>query len=273
MGNIFNLIKKLFGRNSSLTNDVPSTQEIFISETIDETPIPMSINWERLVNCILEEGNALDHFDVHDLRIVAGNKTLTVIYDRRELGLHSFGIYDYCSTSDEEGHKLMAQIIRENEDEAYKSLLIESSEDELWLNIADCTNRGAGAYHELYEQMIEVFEPIILKFIKDNAVLDNVGFCVADFGDYGTSHVAPFLCQKLNALGLNVHVAIIESNLDIRLKNKLLAASKQLEALSCTYKVFQYPNIDCNFDLNRLKEDSQYIISKAVGHLRTVISE
>ena len=271
MGNIFNLIKKLFGRNSALTNDVPSTQEIFISETIDATPMPMSINWGRLVNCILEEGYALDYFDVHDLRIVAGNKKLTIIYNRCEFGLHSFNIYDYCTTSDEEGHKLMAQIIRENEDEAYKSLLIESSEDGLWLNIADCTNRGNGIYRRLHEQMIEVFEPIIFKFIKDNAVFDNVGLCVA-FGYYGTSHVAPFLCQKLNALGLNVHVAIIEYNLDPR-KNELLAASNQLEDLSCTYKVFQYPNVDSNFDWSRIEEDSRFILSKAVSHLKSVISE
>ena len=98
---------------------------------------------EKPSKCIIEEGYKLDYFDAHDLRIVAGNKVLTIIYDRRELGLHCFGIYDYCSTSDEEGHKLMAQIIRENEDDAYKSLLIESYEDELWINIADCTNRGA----------------------------------------------------------------------------------------------------------------------------------
>lgn len=272
MGNIFSLIKKLLGRNSALTNNVPSTTEAFIPETVDETPMHMSINWESLVNCIIEEGYTLEHFDVQDLRIVAGNKVLTIIYDRRELGLHSFGIYDYCSTSDGEGHRLMAQIIRENEDDAYKSLLIESSEDELWINIADCTNRGAGIYRRLHEQMIEVFEPIILKFIKDNALFDNVGLCVA-FGDYGTSHVAPFLCQKLNALGLHVHVAIIELNLDARLKKNFLAASNQLEHMSCTYKVFQYPNMDGYFDLNRLKEDSRYIISKAVGHLRTVISE
>ena len=272
MGNIFSLIRKLFGRNSALTNDVPSTTETFIPETVDETSIPMSINWERIVQCITEDGYGLDQLDVQDLRIVAGNKTLTIIYDRCEFGLHSFEIYDYCITSDEVGHKLMAQIIRENEDKAYKSLLIKSSEDEFWLNIADCTNRGAGKYYELHKQMIEVFEPIILKFVKDNAVLDNVGICVAS-GEYGTSHVAPFLCQKLNTLGLNVHVAMIDSSLDTRLKNKFLTASKQLEAMSCTYKVFQYPNMDGNFDLNRLKEDSQYIISKAVGHLRTVISE
>ena len=55
MGDIFNLIKKLFGRNSTLTNNVPSTQEIFILGTIDETPILMSINWERLVYRILEK--------------------------------------------------------------------------------------------------------------------------------------------------------------------------------------------------------------------------
>ena len=272
MGNIFNLIKKLFGHNSALTNDVPSTTKTFIPETVDETPIPMSINWERIVQCITEDGYALDHFDVQDLRIVAGNKTLTIIYNRCEFGLHSFNIYDYCTTSAKVGHKLMAQIIRENEDEAYKSLLIESSEDGLWLNIADCTNRGAGAYHELYEQMIEVFEPIILKFVKDNAVRDNVGFCVADFGDYGTSHVAPFLCRKLNALGLNVHVAIIESNLDIRLKNKFIAVSNQLKELSCTYKVFQESE-DSNFEWNRIDEHSRSLLSKAVSHLKSVLSE
>lgn len=272
MGRVLSLIRNLFGLNRGISNDVTPTPGALISETVDETPVPMSINWECLVNCIIEEGYTLDCFNAHDLRIVAGNKVLTIIYNRRELGLHSFGIYDYCSTSDEDGHRLMAQIIRENEDEAYKSLLIQSSEDEMWINIADCTNRGAGIYRRLHEQMIEVFEPIILKFIKDNAVLDNVGICVAS-GEYGTSHVAPFLCQKLNALGLNVHVAIIDSSLDTRLKNKFLAASKQLKALSCTYKVFQYPNMDGDFDLNRLKEDSQYIISKAIGHLRTVISE
>lgn len=163
----------------------------------------------------------------------------------------------------------MAQIIRENEDDGYKSLLIESSKDELWLNIADCTNRGNGIYRRLHEQMIEVFEPIILKFIKDNAVFDNVGLC---FGYNGTSYVAPFLCQKLKALGLNVHVAIIESNLDPR-KNELLAASNQLEDLSCTYKVFQYPNVDSNFDWSRIEEDSRFILSKAVSHLKSVIFE
>lgn len=272
MGNVFSLITKIFGRNRGLSNDVTPTPEVLISKEIDETPVPMSINWDSLVNCIIGDGYTCDHFDMADLKILAGHKTLTIIYDRRELGLHSFHIYDYCSTSDEEGHKIMAQIIRENKDDAYKSLLIESSKDELWLNIADCTNRGNGIYRRLHEQMIEVFEPIILKFIKDNAVFDNVGLCVA-LGDNGTSHVAPFLCQKLNALGLNVHVAIIESNLGPRLKNKFLATSNQLEHMSCTYKVFEFPNVDSNFDWSRIKEDSRVILSKAVSYLKSVIFE
>ena len=272
MTNTFRLISKLFGRKNVSTNDVSLIPEPLISETVDEIPMPISIDWQSLVRDIIEHGYKLEHFNVHDLRIVVGHKILTLICDRRELGLHSFGIYDYCSTSDEEGHKLMAQIIRENEDIAYKSLSIASSEDELWVNIADCTNRGAGTCNILYDQMIEVFEPVLLKFIKDNAVYNNVGLCVSN-GD-GTSLSAQFLCNKLKELGLNIHIAFIESIWnDMRMKDKRAFMSAQLAELSCTYKMFQFPAVNNIFDINKIEESERTILLEAVSYLKTVISE
>lgn len=252
-------------------NDEHPAPETIIPEPIKGILEPKSIDWECLVSAIIEDGYTLDHFDVHDLRIVAGNKTLTIIYDRRELGLHSFGIYDYCTTSDEEGHKVMAQIIRENEDEAYKSLIIESSEDELWINIADCTNRGVGSYNRLYNQMIEVFEPLLLKFINDNAVYNNIGLCVSCGDD--TSQTASFLSQKLKALGFNIHTAIIESNWDTRLKAEFAHSYVQLKENSYTHRIFQFPMVDNIYNHKIIDEYSRKILLESVSYLKTVMSE
>ena len=272
MGNIFSILRNLSGNKRSSTNEKQLTLETITSEPIKGIPVQKSIDWESLVSAIIEDGYTLDHFDVHDLRIVAGNKTLAIIYDRQELGLHSFGIYDYCTTSDEEGHKAMVQIIRENEDEAYKSLIIESSEDELWINIADCTNRGAGQLGRVCNQMIEVFEPIILKFIKSNAVNNNIGLCVF-FGEDGTSLGAHLLCQKLKELELNTHIAMIESNWNMRVKENFTSAVTQLMESSCTYKVFQLPIMENIFDFKRIEEYSQKIMLESVAYLKSVIAE
>ncbi len=269
---IFSLLKKIFGCKKVLSNDAPPTSEICMNELIDKTPMPMSINWDNLVSHLIEDGYTLDHFDIHDLRIVAGNKILTIIYDRCELGLHSFGIYDYCSTSDEEGHKLMAQIIRENENDAYKSLIIESSDNEFWINVSDCTNRGAGIHHGLHDQMIDVFEPIILKFIKDNAIDNNVGLCMS-YGCGGTSDSAQFLCKKLKNLGLNIHIALIESYWSTSMENKCASASAQPIELSCTYREFQFPEVDNIFELISNGEISQKILLEPISYLKSVISE
>lgn len=272
MGYVFDLIKKLLGNNiTSPYNSIPANDTLH-TENFNETPIPMSIDWKSLVGAIVDDGYKLDHFDIHDLRIIAGNKILTILYDRRELGLHSFGIYDYCSTPDTEGHKLMAQIIRVNEDDAYHSLIIESSKNEFWINIADCTNRGAGLHQRAQEQMIEVFEPIILRFIKDNAIFNNVGICVS-YGAEGTSVSALSLCQKLKELGLNIHLTLIESSWDMKMKDKFAPPSALLSELSCTYKVFQLPIEDNIFDFNKIEESSRKILFRAVSYLKTVISE
>ena len=239
MGNIFSILRNLSGNKRSSTNEKQLTLETITSEPIKGIPVQKSIDWESLVSAIIEDGYTLDHFDVHDLRIVAGNKTLAIIYDRQELGLHSFGIYDYCTTSDEEGHKAMVQIIRENEDEAYKSLII---------------------------------EPIILKFIKSNAVNNNIGLCVF-FGEDGTSLGAHLLCQKLKELELNIHIAMIESNWNMRVKENFTSAVTQLMESSCTYKVFQLPIMENIFDFKRIEEYSQKIMLESVAYLKSVIAE
>ncbi len=271
MGKIFNLINNMLKWRRTSTTDSDSNPKTLVSDAIDETHISKSIDWKSIICAIIEDGYTPDHFDEHDLRIVAGNKTLTIIYDRRELGLHSFRIYDYCTTSDEEGHKMMAQIIRENEDEAYKSLIIESSKDELLINIADCTNRGGGQLGEVCNQMIKVFEPIILKFIKSNAVNNNIGLCVS-FGEDSTSLGAHLLCQKLKELGLNIHIAIIEQSWDTRMKNKIAVLSAQMAELSCSCKMYQFPYADKAFDWDRFEESFREVLLESVSYLKSVIS-
>ena len=272
MGNIFSLLGNLLGyKRASMNNEHP-TPKTLISEPVEGIPMTKRIDWESLVNAIIEDGYTLEHFDTHDLRIVAGNKTLTIIYDKRELGLHSFGIYDYCTTSDEEGHKLMAQIIRENEDDAYKSLITESSKDNLWINIADCTNRGAGQLGRVCNQMIEVFEPIILKFIKSNAANNNIGLCLS-FEEDSTSLGAHLLCQKLKEWGLNIHIAIIEPCWNTRMKEKYTSAATQLTESSCTDKVVKFPAVENIFDFERIEECSREILLESVSYLKSVIAE
>lgn len=165
----------------------------------------------------------------------------------------------------------MAQIIRENEDEAYKSLIIESSKDELLINIADCTNRGGGQLGEVCNQMIKVFEPIILKFIKSNAVNNNIGLCVS-FGEDSTSLGAHLLCQKLKELGLNIHIAIIEQSWDTRMKNKIAVLSAQMAELSCSCKMYQFPYADKAFDWDRFEESFREVLLESVSYLKSVIS-
>ncbi|MCM1139085.1 MAG: hypothetical protein NC453_11000 [Muribaculum sp.] len=255
------------------TQEESQIQNNPVSETAHESFVPICINWESLVRSIKEDGYALDHFDGSDLRLVVGNRILTIIYDRRELGLHSFGIYNYCTTSDKEGHKLMAQIIHYNEEEAYKALLIKESGNEAWLNIADCTNRSAGQHID--NQMIEVFEPIILKFIQNNKVYNNVGLCVS-LGE-GTSHGALFLCKRLKELGLDIHLAFVASwpldwiRPEFTVKsNELLT---ELIKYCRTYKVFQCPVVENLFDKEKIEKSSINTISESISYLKSFVSE
>ena len=50
MGSRLSLIRKLFGLNIGISNDVTPTPEALKSEIIDEIPVPTSINWKSLVN-------------------------------------------------------------------------------------------------------------------------------------------------------------------------------------------------------------------------------
>lgn len=267
MGRIYNFLKKVFGYNTASTPDAIHDIEKDISETTDISFLSISIDWESLVRSIIEDGYTIDHFDGSDLRILAGDKILTIIYDRGELGLHSFGIYDYCTTSDKEGHKLMAQIIRDNEDEAYESLLIKISDKEVCLNIADCTNRGGGQHVD--DQMIEVFEPVILKFVQDNAVLNNVGLVMSY---EGTSYGAHYLCERLKATGLNIHLAFIESWPIDWIRNKIASVAPEIIELCRSYKVFQSTKVENFFDEESIKNTSRGTILEALSYLKSVIS-
>lgn len=148
---------------------------------------------------------------LNDLIIVAGTKTLVLISDKRRVGLWmTDGGYDYCLTNKNDGHSFIHNYIIDHLDELYEALLYPLEDNLFFLNIADATNRGAGTIDKsLYEEMLDVFFPIIDRFIQENLENHNLGVIMIP-GRLGTSITAGHLCNRLSALNYKFNVVIAE---------------------------------------------------------------
>ncbi len=164
---------------------------------------------EGIVSNEANQQSTADIVGIHDLMIVAGNKTLILISDKRRVGLWmSDGVYDPCSATAAEGHNQINQLIHENLDELYDSLIYPLEENLFFLNITDSTNRGnlsGEGWIMLCHEMLDVFFPIIYRFVEENAINKKVGVIVFP-NDRGTSIGADYLCDLLSAQHFNVHV-------------------------------------------------------------------
>ena len=168
---------------------------------------------KRMDNCCPHSTCDDEFEDIHDLMIVAGAKTLILISDKRRVGLWmTAGGYDSCSVLPSDGHAQMNQFINDNLEDLYNSLLYPLEEGVLFLNITDCTNRG-GRNNEglriLYNEMLDVFFPIIGKFVEENALYKNVSVIVLP-GNRGTSLIADQLCYRLLKQKYHVNVLLEE---------------------------------------------------------------
>lgn len=189
--------------------------------------------------------NQVDFWNYGDIQLIAGNKTLILTYNRYKAGLHSCAIYDYCHTSDKEGHRLMKEMINKNLEEAYNSLLFNVRENLYWLNIADATNRSAATDSMcrcLYNDMIDVFSAIILKFVKDNVLDNKVGIMAWIYG-IGTSVSIPFLCNLIKQNGYEIYAAMFQPAFEMQFAGEKLSTG-----------ILSYIEENCHLNIIRIKE-------------------
>ena len=124
---------------------------------------------------------------VDDIRIVVGDNTLSLVYDACLGGLHNALSYDPCSGALQDCFSELNTIIGENLEEVYDSIIVKTGENQYLLNIVVNLLVGAGKlFPKLCEDLIDVFYPVIKKFIDNNIVDNKVGIYSA-FTDAGTS--------------------------------------------------------------------------------------
>lgn len=124
---------------------------------------------------------------IDDIRIVVGDNTLSLVYDASLGGLHNALSYDPCSGALQDCFSELNTIISENLEEVYDSIIVKTGENQYLLNIGVNLLVGAGKlFPKLCEDLIDVFYPVIKKFIDNNIVDNKVGIYSA-FTDDGTS--------------------------------------------------------------------------------------
>lgn len=124
---------------------------------------------------------------IDDIRIVAGDNTLSLVYDACLGGLHNALSYDPCSGALQDCFSELNTIIGENLEEVYDSIIVKTGENQYLLNIGVNLLVGAGKlFPKLCEDLIDVFYHVIKKFIDNNIVDNKVGIYSA-FTDDGTS--------------------------------------------------------------------------------------
>lgn len=130
-----------------------------------------------------EYHNPENKITLSDLAIVVGDYTLYIVDDKGIIGLHSYIDIDYCSCTRQDCLNEMSRIINENLKELSEISLIQLSDYNYIINIADCINTGAfnedsEYYKQRCEKQIEVFYPIIKEFIEKYKTCDNVGLLI-----------------------------------------------------------------------------------------------
>ena len=129
-----------------------------------------------------------DYADLEDIRLVVGDKTLALVYNVRLGGLHNVLSYDPCSGATQDCYSEIKVIIEKNLEEAYESIVVKTGEDQYLLNIGVKLLLGNGSLsQQLCGDVINVFYPIIKRFIDEHVVNNKVGVYSVFTGGYGTS--------------------------------------------------------------------------------------
>lgn len=117
-----------------------------------------------------------DYADLEDIRLVVGDKTLALVYNVRLGGLHNVLSYDPCSGATQDCYSEIKVIIEKNLEEAYESIVVKTGEDQYLLNIGVKLRLGNGSLsQQLCGDVINVFYPIIKRFIDEHVVNNKVG--------------------------------------------------------------------------------------------------
>ena len=129
-----------------------------------------------------------DYADLDDIRLVVGDKTLALVYNVCMGGLHNVLHYDPCSHDTQDCFSEINAIIEKNLEEAYESIVVKTGENQYLLNIGVNLLLGPGSLsQQLCDDVINVFYPIIKRFIDENVVNNKVGVYSVFTGGNGTS--------------------------------------------------------------------------------------
>lgn len=129
-----------------------------------------------------------DYADLDDIRLIVGDKTLTLIYNVCLGGLHNVLSYDPCSGATQDCFSEINAIIEKNLEEAYESIVVKTGENQYLLNIGVNLLLGPGSLsQQLCDDVINVFYPIIKRFIDEHVVNNKVGVYSVFTGGNGTS--------------------------------------------------------------------------------------
>ena len=192
------ILKKIFDNNlkRKTLSDKELAKEEYNQKSLEENQIIQNIQHD------IESEN--DYFAFNglqdDLIISAGDKILILACDKGMSGLWiGEGHYDPCTVSVNDGHKFMSEYVVRNIDELYNSLLYPLEDNVSLLNITDSTNRGyCRGYHKqyLYNSLIDIFLPIIQKFVRENSPNRHIGILISS-GLEGTSASGVYLYNAL----------------------------------------------------------------------------
>lgn len=129
-----------------------------------------------------------DYADLDDIRLVVGDKTLALVYNVCMGGLHNVLSYDPCSGATQDCFSEINAIIEKNLEEAYESIVVKTGENQYLLNIGVNLLLGPGSLsQQLCDDVINVFYPIIKRFIDEHVVNNKVGVYSVFTGGNGTS--------------------------------------------------------------------------------------
>lgn len=129
-----------------------------------------------------------DYADLDDIRLIVGDKTLALVYNACLGGLHNVLSYDPCSGATQDYFSEINAIIEKNLEEAYESIVVKTGENQYLLNIGVNLLLGSGSLsQQLCDDVINVFYPIIKRFIDENVVNNKVGVYSVFTGGNGTS--------------------------------------------------------------------------------------
>ena len=153
-----------------------------------ETSEPTEVSKSTVLPLVDSNKESKDYADLDDIRLVVGDKTLALVYNVCMGGLHNVLHYDPCSHDTQDCFSEINAIIEKDLEEAYESIVVKTGENQYLLNIGVNLLLGSGSLsQQLCDDVINVFYPIIKRFIDEHVVNNKVGVYSVFTGGNGTS--------------------------------------------------------------------------------------